>query len=241
MEHATSAIASGLGWRIARSTRRIDVCIVGPLTPSMIRFVHSALTASDAVPVRLDLSGLTLPRPGRGGAQLLAGHIRSVAARVELVAPREPTAHLFFVGVARGLGCARVLGARRVDARPGWAEDEAPALSVRSALWAEPQRAVASVGRVLGLEPRALAACLAEVGTSIRHERLEVRLGAALTMLALGDDKVSAIASATGWQSLSWFTELCRTITGSTPAEVRAIARHPIPFGAVDRLHGRQG
>lgn len=230
---ATPAISkSGLGWRLARRRQRVELTIAGPLTPTMLSIVNTCLPLPGCGLVRLDLAALEMPPASRGTIGLLVGQLRKHASRFEVVLPRDPIVRLFVLGLAcivsfrliveppsQGGGCAC------------GCEACCPGLRVRSALWDEPTQSPDDLARRVEVSASRLRGMLTQAGSSLRRERLEARMGIAMTRLALDDEKVETIANATGWRSLSWFTSQCREMCGRTPAEVRAAWRDAVGLG----------
>ena len=88
---------------------------------------------------------------------------------------------------------------------------------LRGAVAANPDAGLTEVSRTLGMGQRTLQQHLREDGTSFARERLELRMARASELLARGDEKVDAVARASGFRSTSHFARAFKVRFGHTP------------------------
>jgi len=109
---------------------------------------------------------------------------------------------------------------------------------------ANPDAGLTEVSRTLGMGQRTLQQHLREDGTSFARERLELRMARASELLARGDEKVDAVARASGFRSRWSYTrplplppKTGLSISRSTPRRSKPAPRNVTERGESHELH----
>ncbi len=111
-------------------------------------------------------------------------------------------------------------GADRIEAMAAWIAQH----------YREPLR-LRHIGEAVGLHPNYASKLFRETfGTTISAYITAHRVAHAQRLLMLGDDKILAVALASGFNSLSRFNAAFRKVCGCTPREYRRLSRAAAPL-----------